>query len=61
MMKKNYKQPYVIVHCIKPDDLLQVIEISNGGGGGIPGEDADAKYNDFEDDEDDFSGGIWED
>ena len=60
MRKIIYLQPHVIVRIINPEDLLQVIDVSNGGGG-IPGEDADAKYNDFEDDEDDFSGGIWED
>ena len=59
MRKITYLQPHVIVRIINPEDLLQQIEVSTGTG--YPGDDADAKYNDFEDDEDDFSGGIWED
>lgn len=61
MRKIFYQQPHVIVREISPE-LMQ-------GGGGIvinsgeeplPGDDSDAKFNDFDDDKG-FSDNIWED
>ena len=58
MRKKDYKTPIVFVHCIKPEELMQPGGISDTP---IGGGDADAKYNDFDDERADVSGGVWED
>lgn len=57
MRKKDYKTPIVFVHRINLEELMQPIGVS---GTPADGGDADAKFNDFDDD-DDFSGGVWED
>jgi hypothetical protein len=58
MRKIIYQQPHVIVRIINPEELLQIT--INSGDDPIPGDDADAKYKDFDDD-DDISSSIWED
>lgn len=58
MMKKDYKHPYVVVHCIRPEELMQIG--INSDEDPIPGDDADAKDYEFDDDKD-FSSNIWED
>lgn len=61
MRKIIYLQPHVIVHMIRPEELMQGIGVNSDPDSGIPGDDADAKYHsDIEDDED-SSYNIWED
>lgn len=59
MNKIIYQQPRVIVHIICPEELLQNVNTSDGSGDDAG--NADAKFHDFDDDDDDLSYGIWED
>ncbi len=58
MRKIIYQQPHVIVRIINPEELLQIT--INSGEEPLPGDVTDAKFNDFDDDND-FSDNIWED
>ena len=58
MRKILYQQPHIYVRIIKLEELLQNIGVS---GTPVDAGDSDAKSYDFDDDEDNFSGGIWED
>lgn len=63
MRKIIYQRPHVIVRVINPEELLQQIGVNSDPNSGIPGEGADAKYHDF-DEEDSYgisSSDIWED
>lgn len=62
MKKILYQQPHVIVRIISPEELLQ-IGVNSDPNSGIPGDDSDAKFHDFDED-DQFgtkSNDIWED
>lgn len=59
MRKIIYQQPHVIVRIINPEELLQVVIDSQSDP--ITGEEGEAKFHDFDDDDNNFSGDIWED
>ena len=63
MRKIIYQQPHVIVRIINPEELLQGIGVNSDPGSGVDGPGADAKFQDFDDDENDGfnSSNIWED
>ena len=64
MKKILYKQPHMYVRVINPEELLQGpgVGVVSNPDSGIPGDDADAKFNDFEDGNEFFnSDDIWED